>query len=103
MTSVKITAETLNAALNSPQVRVALQRKADRVKSRAKSVAYSAGATEFAEAVETRAETRPGSKSALGLKRPTVKVLVEVTDEMRRKDQQSKLSRRKILRQASRA
>lgn len=103
MANPKLTISTrlLNDAMGSNKVRAALRAKANRVLPRAKAIAYSVGATEFAKALKVRDGTRPGTRSPSGFKRPYARVVAAVTPELKKKDGRTSLSRQQILRRGS--
>lgn len=96
-----ISTRLINQAMGSNKVHAALKAKADRVLPRAKAIAYSVGASEFADALEVREGTRPGTNSPSGFKRPYARVVATVTPELKKKDGRTSLTRQQILRRGS--
>lgn len=96
-----ISNEKLNEALQTQAVRSALARRGARVLPTARALAYRSGAESFAQALRLSEGTRPGADAIGGLKRSYVRIGAVVTDEMRKSDRKSTLTRREILRRAS--
>lgn len=103
MARAKITVETINAAMDTPAVRRALRAKAARALPRAQRLAIAAGAKAFAASLRTEEGTRPGAKSEGGLRRPFARVIGDATGEVRQADAGGTMTRRSIMRRASRA
>jgi hypothetical protein len=77
---VVIDRNTIAKAAASPVVRQALRDKRDRVLARARRLAYTAGAPEFARSLRGEGGTRPGTKSPSGIRRPYERVIATSAD-----------------------
>lgn len=89
-------------ALESPAVREALRRRAERLLPRAQRLAYTAGANTFAKSLRVEEGVRPGTKAKGGLQRPFARIVGDSSEEVRIADAGAKLTRRQILRRAAR-
>lgn len=96
-----LSAEKLNALLDSPAVRAQLRARANRVLPTARAIAYSTGAAGFAEALKVSEGTRPGTGAKDGIKRSYARVGAVLTPELKRADGRTQLTRRMILRRAA--
>lgn len=98
---LSLSSKKFNEVLQNKKVREALKNKADRVLPRSKAIAYSLGASGFAEALHVVEGTRPGTRSPSGLKRPYARVVATVTPQLKRTDGRTSLTRTQILRRGS--
>lgn len=94
--------KTIRAAAQAASVQAALRAKGERTLPRAQRLAYQAGANEFGDALHVETGTRPGTKAG-GFRRPYARVIADMTEDMKGKDSGAKLTRRDIMRRASRA
>lgn len=81
MADVDLSADFLNAVMDSPKVRAQLNAKARRVLASAQRLAYKANRIHMAQALHIEDGTRPGSKSPTGLKRSFSGVTFSLTKE----------------------
>lgn len=95
-----LSVEKLNEAMQSGEVRRALEARAARALPRTKALALSVGAVEFAKALRVSTGTRPGSGSREGLRRTYARITAEITPTMD-KGKRLKMSRREILRRGA--
>lgn len=95
--------ELLEQAMTHPAVLAALRAKAERILPHAQRVAAGAGAVQFGRSLHIEEGVRPGTKAQGGLRRPYVRVVGDVTPEIREADAEAKLTRRQILRRSYRA
>lgn len=91
-----------NDVLASKPVRATVQARADRILPTARSIAFSSGARAFGNSLRAESGIRPGAKSPTGIKRPFTRITGDVTEDIKRADARSKLSRQQILRRATR-
>jgi len=88
-------------ALNSAQVREALNARARLILPRAVRVAATAGASQLAARLTTESGTRPGTKATGGMRRPYARVMADMPQDARVADAGAKLTPRAVLRRAS--
>lgn len=96
-----LSTDKLNAIMQLPSVRRALEARAERVLPRTKAIALSANAPAFAEALEVQTGTRPGRDAKHGMRRSYARISAKVTPEIRKRDKGAKLTRRQILRRGA--
>lgn len=98
----EISIATLNQAIQNAAVRQVLTNRAALMLPRARQEAAKAGRTRLAKALRIEHGTRPGSKSASGIKRPYVRLMADYPEEDQAADSRAKLTTREIMRRASR-
>lgn len=97
----RITQATIQAAMDTPAVRVALAAKARRVLPRAERLAIQANAFEFARTLRIEQGVRPGARAKGGLRRPFARVVGDATEEVRTADARASMTRQEIMRRAA--
>lgn len=100
---VVISRATLDAAARTPEVRMALRQKRDRVHARAYRLAIAAGAPKFARALRKEGGTRPGTKSPSGIRRPYERVIATSADASAQEYGDRNVRKAAILRRAAEA
>lgn len=93
---------TYEQVLQSPSVAAALNARGRLVLPRAQRGAADAGRVRMARALRVERGVRPGVKSPLGIKRPYVRVVADLTEDDRKADSRAKVTPRQVLRKAAR-
>lgn len=100
---LQVTPALLEQVANMPAVKAKLRDKAERVLPRAQRIAAAADALELGRRLHVEEGVRPGTKADGGLRRPYARIAAKIDDDLKDKDARAKLTRRQILRRASRA
>lgn len=97
-----ITRETLEQAMQTDVVRMALRQRAARVLPRAQGEAAKAGRVRLSKALRVEEGTRPGTQAQGGIQRAYARVAAHYPEDERDKDKGARLTPREILRRAAR-